>query len=180
MELVRQHLSKYLWVCMYYKTSGDIKIFDQQIDRNIREVYRKIGYIVETPVFYLDFTVKENLIIYCDYLDCPYSKILIVLDMVGLQNCAGMFVKEMSLGMKQRLAIGRALLADPKLLLLDEPINGLDPQGIKDFRFLMRKINGESGVTILISSHILDEVSKIADTIGIIHEGRVLSQLPID
>ena len=149
------------------------------IDCNTREVYRKIGYIVETPVFYLDYTVKKNLIIYCDYLDCSHSKISKVLEMVGLQNCEKMLVKEMSLGMKQRLAIGRALLADPKLLLLDEPINGLDPKGIKDFRILMKKINKESRVTILISSHILDEVSKIADTIGIIHEGRVLSQLPI-
>ncbi|WP_125152631.1 ABC transporter ATP-binding protein [Clostridium rectalis] len=168
---------------LYHKTSGEVRIFGYSMDGNnerFKNLYRDIGYIVEVPVFYTHLSVNKNLMIYCDYLDCSYSKIPKILELVGLQNCEKMLTKEMSLGMRQRLAIGRALLADPKLLLLDEPINGLDPHGIKEFRQLMKQINSEAGTTILISSHILSEISKIADTVGIIHKGKILSQISLD
>lgn len=159
--------------------SGRIVLLDYNLKQGY-EVYRHIGSIIETPVFYEDYSAQKNLEIHCDYLDKNgYKKINQILQLVGLSEEGAKPVKEFSLGMKQRLAIGRALLADPKLLVLDEPINGLDPHGIKFLRELLRKINRSLGTTIVISSHILEEVAKIADVVGIIHRGKMLAEIPM-
>ncbi len=159
--------------------SGSVTLLERNLKEG-REGYKYIGSIIETPVFYTDFSARKNLEIHCDYLDMGYEKIDSILQLVGLGEEAAKPVREFSLGMKQRLAIGRALLADPKLLVLDEPINGLDPHGIKFLRELLFKINHSFGTTIIISSHILDEVAKIADVIGIIHQGKMLAEVPIE
>jgi ABC-2 type transport system ATP-binding protein len=160
--------------------SGSVTLLGYNLKQGY-EVYGHIGSIIETPVFYSDYTAQKNLEIHCDYLDKKgYEKINQTLQLVGLGEEAAKPVKEFSLGMKQRLAIGRALLADPKLLILDEPINGLDPHGIKFLRELLCKINRSLGTTIIISSHILEEVAKIADVIGIIHQGKMLAEVPIE
>lgn len=159
--------------------SGSVALLDHNLKQGY-EVYRHIGSIIETPVFYKDYSAQKNLEIHCDYLDkSGYKKINKTLQLVGLSEEGAKPVKEFSLGMKQRLAIGRALLADPKLLVLDEPINGLDPHGIKFLRELLCKINRSLGTTIVISSHILEEVAKIADVIGIIHQGKMLAEIPM-
>ena len=160
--------------------SGSVALLTHNLKEG-RQVYRYIGSIIETPVFYLDFSAQKNLEIHCDYLDInSYEKIHSTLQLVGLGKEATKPVREFSLGMKQRLAIGRALLSDPKLLVLDEPINGLDPHGIKFLRELLCKVNRSLGTTIIISSHILDEVAKVADVIGIIHQGKMLAEVSIE
>ena len=116
--------------------------------------------------------------LHCDYMGYHNRRrIKDVLELVNLQNIEGKAVSQYSLGMKQRLALARAFLTRPELLILDEPINGLDPQGILEVRELLRQINREYHTSILISSHILDELSKIADTIGIIDHGSMLAEI---
>jgi ABC-2 type transport system ATP-binding protein len=160
--------------------SGSVALLTHNLKEG-HEVYKHIGSIIETPVFYSEFSARKNLEIHCDYLDKnSYEKINSTLQLVGIGEEAAKPVREFSLGMKQRLAIGRALLADPKLLVLDEPINGLDPHGIKFLRELLCKVNRSLGTTIIISSHILDEVAKVADVIGIIHQGKMLAEVPIE
>ena len=140
-------------------------------------IFNQIGNIIETPVFYNHMTAAENLVIHCQYMGIEYIKnIPETLSLVGLANVGGKKVCEFSLGMKQRLALARALITKPKLLILDEPINGLDPMGIQDTRNLLLKINREQGTAMLISSHIISELDKIADTVGIIDHGVMLEQ----
>lgn len=160
-------------------TAGEMEVLENNVLAGEAGYLSKIGSLIETPVFYQNLTVKQNLEIHCDYLDEKYKKdIPKILDLVGLAGIEDKFIKELSLGMKQRLAIGRSLLCQPDLLILDEPINGIDPEGIVDIRNILVKINQERNVTIIISSHIINEVEKIADTVGIINDGRLLEEIP--
>jgi lantibiotic transport system ATP-binding protein len=155
---------------------GTIEIFNQQFASHRLEILKKLGSLIEQPSLYLHLTAKENLDIYRRIYKCDRSRILEVLKTVGLENTGKKKVKQFSLGMKQRLSIAVALLHQPELLLLDEPTNGLDPNGIIEVRELMKKLNKEHGTTVLVSSHILNEVERMATHVGIIHKGRLLFQ----
>ena len=137
---------------------------------------KRIGSLIEQPSLYGHLTATENLEIYRKIYGLPKEKILSVLQMVGLEGTAKKRAKQFSLGMKQRLAIAVALLHDPELLILDEPTNGLDPNGIMETRELIKKLNRENQVTILVSSHLLAEVERIATHVGIINKGKLLFQ----
>ena len=126
-------------------------------------------------------TARQNLELHCEYMGFHNKeRIDEVLHLVDLQNVEGKQVRHYSLGMKQRLAIARAILVRPEFLILDEPINALDPDGIREMRTLFQRLNQEDGTTIFISSHILSEVDLLADTIGIIRHGKLLAELPIE
>ncbi len=159
-------------------TSGEIKIFGRDLHANREEILSQIGSIIETPIFYEHCTAGQILKIHSKYMQHPISELDIIktLSLVGLTN-NNKKVKDYSLGMRQRLGIARAILTNPKLLILDEPINGLDPMGVKEIRNILLRLSKEYGVTIFISSHILSEISQIADTIGIIKNGHILEQV---
>lgn len=162
-------------------TSGDIEIFGKTLTNRSYEVLKRLGTIIEFPIFYEKLTARETLDLHCEYMGY-YDKKEIdhVLDLVKLINTDGKPVKDFSLGMKQRLGIARAIITKPELLILDEPINGLDPIGIKEIRELLRMLCKEYGITILISSHILGEIEQIADTIGVINNGRLIKEISMD
>ena len=155
---------------------GTIEIFDKQFSSHRLEILRKLGSLIEQPSLYLHLTAKENLDIYRRIYECERSRIPEVLKTVGLDNTGKKKIKQFSLGMKQRLSIAITLLHQPQLLILDEPTNGLDPNGIIEVRELMKKLNKEQGTTVLVSSHILNEVERMATHVGIIHKGRLLFQ----
>ena len=159
-------------------TSGSIEIFGKNLQDHREEILSQVGSIIETPIFYENFTAKEILEIHAQYMrkNINESDIISALSMVGLKNTTKK-VKEFSLGMRQRLGLARAFLTKPKLLILDEPINGLDPIGIQEIRNLLLSLSKECGVTILISSHILSEISQIADKIGVIKNGKMVEQV---
>lgn len=159
-------------------TSGSIEIFGETLTHNSYNVLKRMGTIIEYPIFYEELTAKEILDLHCEYMGYYDKKeIEQVLDLVKLTNTGEKPVKDFSLGMKQRLGIARAIITKPELLILDEPINGLDPIGIKEIRELLKMLCKEYGITIIISSHILGEIEQIADTIGIIHNGRLINEL---
>ncbi|MDR2982850.1 MAG: ATP-binding cassette domain-containing protein [Puniceicoccales bacterium] len=159
--------------------SGTIRLLDKEL-KGGDAVYRSVGSIIEAPIFYQESTARRNLELHRDYLlGVEPGRINQVLAMVGLLEDSDKPVREYSLGMKQRLAISRALLGRPELLILDEPLNGLDPHGIRFFRELVKEINEKEGTTIIVSSHILDEVAKVANTIGIISGGRMVAEIPM-
>ena len=162
-------------------TSGSIEIFGETLTHNSYDVLKRMGTIIEYPIFYEELTAKEILDLHCEYMGYYDKKeINHVLDLVKLTNTGEKPVKDFSLGMKQRLGIARAIITKPELLILDEPINGLDPIGIKEIRELLKMLCKEYGITIIISSHILGEIEQIADTIGVIHNGRLIKELPMD
>ena len=153
--------------------SGSI-LFD-----GISDVYdgrKKLGALVELPAFYPQLNGYDNLRIQSLLRNAPKSQIAELLDLVGLSDATKRKVKDYSLGMKQRLGIALALVGNPKLLLLDEPINGLDPTGIHEVREILKRLNQEKQITILISSHILSELSKLATRFGIIDKGRLIDE----
>lgn len=155
-------------------SGGQIKLFESD---NLTNGRKKIGSIIETPSFYPSMSVKENLIYYCIITgNYKLNKINDILDLVGLLECADKKAKNLSLGMKQRLAIAIALIGDADFLILDEPINGLDPTGIKEIRELLKRLNQENNITIVISSHILGELSKIATRYGVIDNGILIDE----
>ena len=158
--------------------SGEIMLLgDELVQNGENQVFSQIGNIIETPVFYNRLTATDNLEIHCQYMGKEFIKnIPEMLELVGLVDLGNKKVGEFSLGMKQRLAMARALIAKPQLLILDEPINGMDPMGIQDTRNLLLKINKEYGTAMLISSHIISELAKMADTVGIIDHGVMLDQ----
>jgi lantibiotic transport system ATP-binding protein len=155
---------------------GQIEIFGQQLSANRINILRKIGSLIESPSLYGHLTAKENLEIYRAVYGTTKERITEVLDIVGLEDGGKKPVKKFSLGMKQRLAIALALLPNPELLVLDEPSNGLDPAGIIELRELIKKLNKEHSMTILISSHLLGEVEKMVSHLGIIYKGKMLFQ----
>lgn len=161
-------------------SKGTIKLFgiDAQNKKNKSKIYKKIGSIIETPGFYPQLTGKENLKIFSkirgDYNPENINK---TLKLVNLHNEEKKKFKNYSLGMKQRLGLAEALLHEPELLILDEPINGLDPAGIIEIRDLLTNITKELGMTVFISSHILSEIEILADEIGIINDGQLIKEL---
>lgn len=157
-----------------YPKSGEVKLFG---DKSINEVGLKVGSLIESPGFYKNLTAKENLKRFSILYGADESKVDEILKWVGLSNTGNKKAKDFSLGMKQRLGIAIALLGDPELLLLDEPINGLDPEGIKEIRDLIIKLNKERNITILISSHLLDELSKVVTRYGIINNGKMVEEI---
>ena len=161
--------------------AGEVQLFGEKVTDQSYEVFKRVGSIIENPYFYEKMTARQNLELHCDYMGFPNKeRIDEVLQMVDLQNVEGKQIRHYSLGMKQRLAIARAILAKPEFLILDEPINALDPEGIREMRNLFQRLNQEDETTIFISSHILSEVDLIADTIGIIQHGKLLTELPIE
>ncbi|MBZ9688604.1 ABC transporter ATP-binding protein [Clostridium estertheticum] len=162
-------------------SSGEIEIFGEKLTNGAYETLKRIGSIIEYPVFYDKLTGRENLELHCEYMGY-YDKSAIdkVIDLVNLKDIEHKDVKDYSLGMKQRLGIARAIITRPEFLILDEPINGLDPIGIKEIRNLLKMLCKEYNITILISSHILGEIEQIADTIGIINNGKLIEEISMD
>jgi lantibiotic transport system ATP-binding protein len=154
--------------------TGEVIVFEKEMKLHRIANLRQIGSLIEMPSLYLHLTARENLEIYRQLYSLPAERVSEVLELVDLHKTAKKRAKSFSLGMKQRLSIAIALLHKPSLLVLDEPTNGLDPQGIKEIRFLLKKLNQEEGTTIIISSHLLSEIDKIATHIGIIHKGERL------
>lgn len=155
---------------------GQIEIFGKDIRHNRVDVLKRIGSLIEVPSLYGHLTAKENLEVYRPIYNVKHERINEVLKTVGLEDTGKKTAKRFSLGMKQRLAIALALLPNPELLILDEPANGLDPNGIIELRQLIKLLNEKYGMTILISSHILSEVEKTVSHLGIIYKGKMLFQ----
>ncbi len=159
------------------KTSGDYRWFDGKIQTH--EALKKVGAIIERPNFYPYMTAEENLKLVCKIKSINYSKINEKLDLVGLSERKDSKFSTFSLGMKQRLAIASALLNDPEILILDEPTNGLDPQGIHQIRDIIKKIASQ-GTTILLASHLLDEVEKVCSHVIVLRKGEILYSGSVD
>ena len=158
-------------------TQGEALIFGKPIRDVVAR--RRVGALIEQAGLYPDLSGRENLRLYATLLglDSPERQVEETLETVGLSPKEKKPVKHYSMGMKQRLGVGLALLGGPDLLLLDEPINGLDPEGIREMRELLLRLNRERGLTLVISSHILGELSKIATRYGIIQNGRMVEQI---
>ncbi|MGM0838341.1 MAG: ABC transporter ATP-binding protein [Bacillota bacterium] len=159
-------------------TTGTIQLFEETSEQELIEARKRIGTIIEGPALYPHMTAVENLEAHRLLKGIPGKECVEkTLALVGLQNTERKKAKNFSLGMKQRLGLAIALLGDPEFLILDEPINGLDPMGVVEIRELLKKLNREHGITILISSHILSELHLLATHYGIIHDGELLEQL---
>ena len=163
-------------------TSGEFELYGvKNSDRAISKSRRRMGAVVETPSIYLGMTAVDNLRQQYRILGMPsFDGIDEILKLVGLENTGKKKAKNFSLGMRQRLGIAIALCGSPDLLLLDEPINGLDPQGIIEIRELILKLNRERKITVIISSHILDELSKLATHYGFIDNGSIVREMSAD
>lgn len=163
---------------LIHKTNGDIELLGASSENELNKARTMVGSLIETPSFYNNMTARENLEVSRRIRNIPGNKCVDeVLELVGLKNIEKKKVKNFSLGMKQRLGIANAIMGNPRLLILDEPINGLDPMGIVEIRELLRKINKEKDMTILISSHILSELSELATTYGIISNGKLIEEI---
>jgi lantibiotic transport system ATP-binding protein len=158
------------------KQQGEISVFGKPFAENRVETLRNVGSMIESPSLYGHLTAIENLQIWQKIYQCPKERIAEVLQLVELAKTDKKRSGEFSLGMKQRLGIAIALLHSPKLLILDEPTNGLDPNGIVEMRDLLKKLAADKGITILISSHLLSEIEKFVSHIGIINRGSLLFQ----
>lgn len=161
--------------------SGEIVISGEKLTSRSYEVFKRMGSMIEYPVFYDLLTARENLELHCEYIGY-YDKDAInhVFELVQLKDIEGKAVRDFSLGMKQRLGIARAIITKPEILIFDEPINGLDPVGIKELRNLFMLLSKDYGMTLLISSHILGEVEQIADTIGVMNEGKLIEEVSME
>lgn len=160
-------------------TSGDYTLYGRKnTDREIVQSRRRMGAVVEVPSIYLDMSAEDNLKQQYCVLGLPsFDRLTDILKLVGLENTGKKKAKNFSLGMRQRLGIAIALAGDPDFLVLDEPVNGLDPQGIIEIRELILKLNREQQITVLISSHILDELSRLATHYGFIDNGRIVKEI---
>lgn len=160
-------------------TSGSYTLYDvENTEKAIYKVRQRMGAVVESPAIYLDMTAEDNLKMQYQILGIPsYDGIPELLQLVDLADCGKKKAKNFSLGMKQRLGIAVALCGNPDFLVLDEPVNGLDPQGIIEIRELILKLNREHQITILISSHILDELSKLATHYGFVDRGIIVKEI---
>lgn len=160
-------------------TAGEYTLYGiQNSDKRITKARRRMGAVVETPSIYLDLSAEDNLKVQYRVLGLPtYEGIPELLHLVGLSDTGNKKAKQFSLGMRQRLGIAVTLCGNPDFLVLDEPVNGLDPQGIIQIRELILKLNQEQGVTVLISSHILDELSRLATHYGFIDSGHMIREM---
>jgi lantibiotic transport system ATP-binding protein len=158
------------------RQQGTIAVFGQPLERDRLNILRRVGSSIETPSVYGQLTAAENLEVWRRVFRCPRRRIAEVLSLVGLEAAGSKRAEQFSLGMKQRLSIAVALLHQPVLLILDEPTNGLDPHGILEMRALLTALNREHGVTVLVSSHILAEIEKVATHVGVIHRGTLTFQ----
>ncbi|SFC63994.1 ABC-2 type transport system ATP-binding protein [Micromonospora sediminimaris] len=158
---------------------GRMAILGHEVPGTLDQVAPQVGAIVESPQFFPHFTARDTLSLLAGAGDLPEQRVDEVLELVGLRDRAGERVKTYSLGMKQRLAVASALLKNPRLLILDEPANGLDPGGIREMRTLMRNLS-EAGMTVVLSSHILGEIQLICDSVTIISLGRRVAFGPVD
>jgi len=158
-------------------TSGEINLFGKSVEA--QDVRDQIGVLIEQPALFAELSAYENLILQGlnTGVKNPKEQAKKSLEMVDLTEAANKKSKQLSLGMRQRLGVAVAMMASPKLLILDEPINGLDPQGIIEMRGVFERLNKEMGITIFISSHILGELSRIATHYGILHEGHLIQQI---
>lgn len=161
-----------------FPTEGEVEFFGGREARMLEKARTRVGFTIENPAIYDDMTARENMMIQCRQRGISDGRVVDnLLEMVGLEGGDRKKTKRYSLGMKQRLAIGMALLGEPEILVLDEPVNGLDPMGIVELRELLTMLNRERGVTIVISSHILGELHKLAACYGILHRGKMIAQM---
>lgn len=163
---------------LWKPTSGTVALFGKALEKTSYEVLKRMGSIIEFPTFYDHMSGKDNLQLHCEYMGY-YNKGSVeeALQMLGLSDAADKPAGSYSLGMKQRLGIARAILCKPELVILDEPTNGLDPAGMKQIRDLFRMLCTEYGMTFMISSHLLPEIESIADTVGVIHHGKMMKEI---
>lgn len=161
-------------------TSGTFKIFNQEFDSNRSSILKEVGSLIESPSYYGHLSGIENMRVMQRLREVPDKNVAEALRIVRLENQKDKKVSHYSLGMKQRLGIAMALLAFPKLLILDEPTNGLDPAGISEIRELIQTLPRRYGITVLISSHLLSEIEQIATSVGIINNGKMLFQGEMD
>ena len=165
---------------LIHPTAGQVTLLGQTLnEKNRLALLRQTGSMIESPAGYLHLTAQENLEIVADLKDIPYKDIARVLDIVHLTQDKNRRVGQYSLGMKQRLGIAMALLGSPKLLILDEPTNGLDPAGIQEMRTLIQSMPAATGATVLISSHLLGEMEQMVEQVGIIDHGHMLFEGPL-
>ena len=157
--------------------AGEVRVFGRPVRASRTEWLRRVGSLVETATAYPNLTVRENLHLHCRLTGAPRRSVAAVMEQLDLGAAADRRAGHLSLGNKQRLALARALVHAPELLVLDEPANGLDPAGIVEIRELLRSLADEQGTTVFVSSHILVEVAHLADRIGIVHEGRLVEEL---
>lgn len=159
-------------------TKGNINLFGEDFRNN--NLYKKIGSIIETPGFYQNLTARDNLNILAKlHGNISKKEVQEALEVVGLHTEEKKNFSNFSLGMKQRLGIAAAIMHNPELLILDEPINGLDPIGISEIRSFLLRLSHEKGVTIFISSHVLSEIEQIADVIGVMNNGKLVEEVNI-
>ena len=165
---------------LIHPTAGRVRLLGQELTEKSRlPLLRQTGSLIESPAGYLHLTAQENLEIVADLKGVPHKDIGRVLDIVHLTQDSNRRVGQYSLGMKQRLGIAMALLGSPKLLILDEPTNGLDPAGIQEMRALIRNMPAATGATVLISSHLLGEMEQMVEQVGIIDHGHILFEGPL-
>lgn len=165
---------------LIHPTAGRVRLLGQELTEKSRlPLLRQTGSLIESPAGYLHLTAQENLEIVADLKGVPHKDIGRVLDIVHLTQDRNRMVGQYSLGMKQRLGIAMALLGSPKLLILDEPTNGLDPAGIQEMRALIRNMPAATGATVLISSHLLGEMEQMVEQVGIIDHGHILFEGPL-
>ncbi len=161
-------------------TEGSFSLFGKTGKDALKEM-KNVGVLIEHPGLYPNMSAYENLRLKAIAMGCDNKKYIDeILELIGLTDARDKKAKSFSLGMRQRLGIGLALIGDPKIIILDEPINGLDPQGIVEVRKMLEKLRDEKKITIMISSHILDELGKLADSYGIIHEGNLVDEFTTD
>ena len=165
---------------LIHPTAGRVRLLGQELTEKSRlPLLRQTGSLIESPAGYLHLSAQENLEIVADLKGVPHKDIGRVLDIVHLTQDRNRRVGQYSLGMKQRLGIAMALLGSPKLLILDEPTNGLDPAGIQEMRALIRNMPAATGATVLISSHLLGEMEQMVEQVGIIDHGHILFEGPL-
>ncbi|AIQ25014.1 ATP-binding cassette domain-containing protein [Paenibacillus sp. FSL H7-0737] len=166
---------------LVYPTKGTFQLMGKSSEKDIARVRKKMGVLIELPALYPHMNAEENLSFYCKIHGISdFKRIKDVLNLVGLTDVENKNTTEYSLGMRQRLGLAISLLNEPEFLVLDEPINGLDPTGIVEMRKLLAKLAHEKGVTILISSHILSELQLLATKFGFIHKGQFIKEVSVE
>ncbi len=155
---------------------GEVEVFEESLATLRSQILRKVGFLIEAPRLYPHLSGNDNLKLFATYHNIPYTRMPAVIAKVGMVDHVDKLVRHYSTGMKQRLAIAIALLHDPELLILDEPTNGLDPQGIVEIRNLIQDLNTNTNKTIIFCSHILSEVAQVCDSVGVLYGGKFVFQ----